>query len=217
MNRLNLSDFTEAVDPAALFELWLEEAIGAEINDPEAMALSTVDERGLPDARMVLCKGADARGVVFYTNVESAKGRELAGQPVAAALFHWKSLRRQVRFRGLVAELTASESDAYFASRPRGSQIGAWASQQSRPLASRAVLEAAVEACLRRFGDGAIPRPGLLAGLSPDAGRDRVLARRAFPAPRPGAVQAGDRRSAVGAAAALPVTRVGRPWLGDVL
>ncbi len=159
MNRLNLSDFTEAVDPAALFELWLEEAIGAEINDPEAMALSTVDERGLPDARMVLCKGADARGVVFYTNVESAKGRELAGQPVAAALFHWKSLRRQVRFRGLVAELTAAESDAYFASRPRGSQIGAWASQQSRPLASRAVLEAAVEACLRRFGDGAIPRP----------------------------------------------------------
>ena len=159
MNRLNLSDFTEAVDPAALFELWLEEAMGAEINDPEAMALSTVDERGLPDARMVLCKGADARGVVFYSNVESAKGRELAGQPVAAALFHWKSLRRQVRFRGLVAELTTAESDAYFASRPRGSQIGAWASQQSRPLASRAVLEAAVEAYQRRFGDGAIPRP----------------------------------------------------------
>jgi pyridoxamine 5'-phosphate oxidase len=165
LNRLNLSDFTEAVDPAALFEFWLEEAMGAEINDPEAMALSTVDERGLPDARMVLCKGADARGVVFYTNVESAKGRELAGQPVAAALFHWKSLRRQVRFRGAVAELTASESDAYFASRPRGSQIGAWASQQSRPLASRAVLEAAVEAYERRFGDGAIARPDYWRGF----------------------------------------------------
>ena len=98
------------------------------------MALATVDADGLPDARMILCKGVDARGVVFYSNVESAKGRELGRQPKAAALFHWKSLRRQVRFRGAVAELGASECDAYFATRPRGSQIGAWASQQSRPL-----------------------------------------------------------------------------------
>jgi pyridoxamine 5'-phosphate oxidase len=159
LNDVSLVDFTAAADPFALFELWLAEAAAAEINDPEAMALATVDADGLPDARMVLCKGADARGIVFYSNVESAKGRELEGQPKAAALFHWKSLRRQARFRGAVAELTASESDAYFASRPKGSQIGAWASQQSRPLASRAALEAAVEAYERRFGAGLVPRP----------------------------------------------------------
>jgi pyridoxamine 5'-phosphate oxidase len=159
LNELSLIDFTEADDPFALFELWLREAAGAEINDPEAMALATVDADGLPDARMVLCKGADARGLVFYSNIESAKGRELKGQPRAAALFHWKSLRRQVRFRGAVAELGGAESDAYFASRPRGSQIGAWASRQSRPLESRATLEAAVAEYERRFGDGQVPRP----------------------------------------------------------
>ena len=159
MNDLSLAEFTEAADPFALFELWLKEAAVSEINDPEAMALATVDADGLPDARMILCKGVDARGVVFYSNVESAKGSELKGQPKAAALFHWKSLRRQVRFRGAVAELGASESDAYFATRPRGSQIGAWASQQSRPLESRAALEAAVEAYERRFGSGGVPRP----------------------------------------------------------
>ena len=159
LNDLTLSDFTEAADPFALFELWLRQAAASETNDPEAMALATVDAEGLPDARMVLCKGADARGLVFYSNVESAKGRELQGQPKAAALFHWKSLRRQARFRGAVAELTGAESDAYFATRPRGSQIGAWASQQSRPLAARAALEAAVETYERRFGGGAVPRP----------------------------------------------------------
>jgi pyridoxamine 5'-phosphate oxidase len=160
LNDLSLADFTDAADPFALIGLWLEEAAASEINDPEAMALATVDADGLPDARMVLCKGADARGLVFYSNVESAKGRELKAQPKAAALFHWKSLRRQARFRGAVAELTGVESDAYFASRPRGSQIGAWASQQSRPLASRAALEAAVEAYGRQFEGGAVPRPG---------------------------------------------------------
>ena len=159
MNQLNLSDFTEADDPIALFIRWFDEAAASEPNDPEAMTLATVDAKGMPDARMVLCKHADARGLVFYTNSESAKGRELAAQPKAAALFHWKSLRRQARFRGLVSETTAGESDAYFASRPRGSRIGAWASQQSRPLASRAVLVAAVEAFERRFGEGEIPRP----------------------------------------------------------
>ncbi len=159
MNDLSLAEFTEAADPFAPFELWLKEAAASEINDPEAMALATVDADGLPDARMILCKGVDARGVAFYSNVESAKGGELKGQPKAAALFHWKSLRRQVRFRGAVAELGASGSDAYFATRPRGSQIGAWASQQSRPLESRAALEAAVEAYERRFGGGAVPRP----------------------------------------------------------
>ena len=159
MNDLSTADFTQAADPFALFGLWFEEARAAEINDPEAMTLATVDADGLPDARVVLCKGPDARGLVFYTNIESAKGRELAGQPQAAALFHWKSLRRQARFRGAVAEVTAGESDAYFASRPRGSQIGAWASRQSRALASRADLEAAVEAYERRFASGDVPRP----------------------------------------------------------
>ena len=159
MNDLSTADFTEATDPLALFEHWLEEAKATEINDPEAMTLATVDADGLPDARMVLCKGVDARGIVFYTNVESAKGRELKAQPRAAVLFHWKSLRRQARFRGAVSEVAAAESDAYFASRPRGSQIGAWASAQSRPLASRADLEAAVHAYEQQFASAEVPRP----------------------------------------------------------
>lgn len=159
MSVLPLPDFTETEDPIALFRLWLEEAAAAEINDPEAMALATVGEDGLPDARMLLCKGVDARGLVFYGNVESAKGRELAARPKAAALFHWKSLRRQARFRGPVSPLTEAEADSYFATRPRQSRIGAWASQQSRPLESRAALEAAVEAYAKRFGDSEIPRP----------------------------------------------------------
>jgi pyridoxamine 5'-phosphate oxidase len=169
LNDLSTTDFTETTDPFALFKLWLEEAAGTEINDPEAMTLATVDVEGLPDARMVLCKGADARGLVFYSNIESAKGRELNARPQAAALFHWKSLRRQARFRGPVSEVTAAESDAYFASRPRGSQIGAWASAQSRPLASRADLEAAVRAYERRFERGEVPRPDYWRGyrLSP--------------------------------------------------
>ena len=153
------ADFTEAEDPFALFQRWLDEAAAAEINDPEAMAVATVDDDGLPDVRTLLCKGADARGLVFYGNIESAKGRELAAHPKAAALFHWKSLRRQVRFRGPVGPLTDAEVDGYFATRPRQSRIGAWASQQSRPLESRAALLAAAESYARRFGDGDIPRP----------------------------------------------------------
>ena len=114
----NVSDFTEAEDPFALFAQWFQEASRSEPNDPDAMSLATVDADGLPDARMVLCRGADSRGLVFYTNQESAKGVELADHPKAAALFHWKSLRRQVRFRGPIAEVTPAESDAYFARAP---------------------------------------------------------------------------------------------------
>src|ERR1700721_1041684 len=133
------------------------------------MTLATVDADGLPDARMVLRKGGDPRGIVFYTNIESAKGRERKGQPRAAALFHWKSLRRQVRFRGAVSEVSGAESDAYFASRPRGSQIGAWASQQSRPLAARGELEAVVESYEQRYANAGVPRPDYWRGyrLSP--------------------------------------------------
>jgi pyridoxamine 5'-phosphate oxidase len=159
LNDVSIADFTTATDPFVVFKLWLEEASATEINDPEAMTIATVDGDGLPDARMVLCKGVDARGIVFYTNIESAKGSELRGQPRAAALFHWKSLRRQARFRGPIAQVTAAESDAYFASRPRGSQIGAWASQQSRPLTARGDLEAAVESYERRYANADVPRP----------------------------------------------------------
>jgi pyridoxamine 5'-phosphate oxidase len=164
MGDLNPGNFTDAEDPFALFDRWLKDASASEINDPDAMTLATVDDKGLPDARVLLCKGVDDRGLVFYGNVESAKGRELSAHPKAAALFHWKSLRRQVRFRGAVASLSDAEIDAYFHSRPRGSRIGAWASQQSRPLESRAALEATVESFTRKFGDGDIPRPGYWRG-----------------------------------------------------
>jgi pyridoxamine 5'-phosphate oxidase len=164
LNNSTPPDFTEAEDPIALFRLWLDEAAASEINDPEAMALATVDESGLPDVRVLLCKGADGGGLVFYGNVESAKGRELAARPKAAALFYWKSLRRQARFRGPVTPMTEAEADSYFATRPRQSRIGAWASQQSRPLESRAALEASVEAYARRFGDADIPRPAYWRG-----------------------------------------------------
>ena len=177
LERLKSRDFAEADDPIALFQLWLEEAAATEVNDPEAMTLATVDEDGLPDARMVLCKGADARGIVFYTNTESVKGRELAARPKAAALFHWKSLRRQARFRGSVTEVSGAEADAYFASRARGSRLGAWASQQSRPLdrGRRWRRGRGVCAAVRGWRHSATR---LLARLSHRADRDRVLERR---------------------------------------
>jgi len=148
-----------AAEPLELFDRWFDEAKASEPNDPNAMALATVDADGLPDVRMVLLKGHDARGFVFYTNSHSAKGRELAGQPRAALLFHWKSLRRQVRVRGPVEAVSDAESDAYFASRPRASQIGAWASDQSQPLAARAVLEGRVGEFDAKFDGLAVPRP----------------------------------------------------------
>ena len=134
---LTSGDFTAAEEPFALFGDWFAEAVKAEPNDPNAMSLATVDESGLPDVRMVLMKGYDADGFVFYSHIASQKGRELAANPKAALLFHWKSLRRQVRIRGNVSPVTKAEADAYFATRPKQAQIGAWASQQSQPLESR--------------------------------------------------------------------------------
>ena len=165
MEALTSGDFSNETDPFGLFARWLEEATASEPNDPNAMALATVDADGLPDVRMVLLKGFDGQGFVFYTNAESAKGRELAAVPKAALLFHWKSLRRQVRVRGPVENVTDAEADAYFATRPRGSRIGAWASQQSRPLESRFALEKAVAFYTAKFGAGEIPRPDYWRGF----------------------------------------------------
>jgi len=150
------SDFTEATNPFRLFDAWLKEAERSEPNDPNAMTVATVDSNGMPNARMLLLKGVDERGFVFYTNYESTKGRELLANPQAALLFHWKSLRRQIRVRGTVDQVGAEEADAYYATRPLGSRIGAWASKQSRPLESRAALGEAV----KHFGK-------LFAGIEP--------------------------------------------------
>ena len=157
-------DFSLADEPFALFANWLRDAEAGEPNDPNAMALATVDADGLPNVRMVLLKGVDGadathRGFVFYTNLESAKGGELLAARKAALCFHWKSLRRQVRVRGLVSAVDGAEADAYFASRARGSRLGAWASAQSRPLESRFALEKAVAVVTARYPIGEIPRP----------------------------------------------------------
>ena len=146
-------------DPFALFQAWLAEAVAKEPNDANAMSLATVDAGGLPDVRMVLLKDADARGFVFYSNLESAKGRELAANPKAALLFHWKSLRRQVRVRGAVAPVSDAEADAYWATRARASQLGGWASAQSRPLPDRLALEKKIAEAGLKFGLGKVPRP----------------------------------------------------------
>ncbi|WP_091742751.1 pyridoxamine 5'-phosphate oxidase [Phenylobacterium immobile] len=148
-----------ATDPMALFADWLAEAVKSEPNDPNAMALATIDPTGLPDVRMVLLKDASAAGFVFYTNLESAKGGQLASTPKAALLFHWKSLRRQVRVRGPVERVSDAEADAYFATRARSSQMGAWASDQSRVLPERLALEKRIAEQALKFGFGAIPRP----------------------------------------------------------
>jgi len=152
-------DFTEATEPLALFKAWMAEAIAAEPADPDAMAVATVDPSGLPNVRMILLKGADERGFVFYTNCGSAKGEELAANPKAALLLYWKSLGRQIRMRGGIEPVSDAEADAYFASRHRESRIGACASRQSRPLASRAALEAEVARLTESFAGGEVPRP----------------------------------------------------------
>ncbi|MFT3731462.1 MAG: pyridoxamine 5'-phosphate oxidase [Hyphomicrobium sp.] len=166
----NAPDFTGATDPFELFATWMAEAEHSELNDPNAMSVATVDASGMPNVRVVLLKNVDPpeasdRGFVFYTNFESAKGRELLANPKAALLFHWKSLERQVRVRGPVSLASHGEADAYYASRPRLSRIGAWASHQSRPLSSRDVLEAKVQHFEAKFPNEEIPRPAYWSGF----------------------------------------------------
>jgi len=156
---LTSSDFTQENEPLGLFQNWYAEAEKSEPNDPSAMSIATVDETGLPDVRLVLMKEYDAKGLVFYTNSLSAKGRQLATNMKAAANFHWKSLRRQVRLRGPVEIVPDEMSDAYFASRARDARIGAWASQQSQPLESRFAFEKAIAAQALRFNISEVPRP----------------------------------------------------------
>lgn len=159
MSALTSRDFTDAAEPWPLFKTWFETAQKSEPSDADAMALATVDASGLPNVRMVLLKGLNSSGLVFYTNSESVKGQELRANMHAAAVFHWKSLRRQVRVRGPVTLVSDSEADAYFASRPLQSRIGAWASQQSRPLVSRFALERAAAKYAAKFALGHVPRP----------------------------------------------------------
>jgi pyridoxamine 5'-phosphate oxidase len=157
--RLTGGDFTEADEPLRLFAAWFAEAQRSEPVNPEAMTLATVDPDGMPNARMVLLKGFDERGFVFYTNTDSIKGHELAAAPRAALTFYWKSLQRQVRLRGAVEPVSEAEADAYFATRSRMAQIGAWSSKQSSSLESRLAFEKAVALNTAKFGIGTVPRP----------------------------------------------------------
>lgn len=163
-SRLTGGDFTEAAEPVRLFAEWFAEARRAEPVNPDAMALATVDAGGLPNVRMVLLKGFDERGFVFYTNLDSIKGKELAAAPKAALTFYWKSLQRQVRLRGDVETVSNEEADAYFASRSRMAQIGAWASKQSAALESRLAFEKAIALQTAKFAVGTVPRPPFWSG-----------------------------------------------------
>ena len=166
MNRATLTLDEVGQDPLATFSTWLKAATETEVNDPNAMGLASVDEDGMPDLRMVLLKGLDGDGFVFYTNFESAKGEQLLRQPRAALCFHWKSQRRQVRVRGPVEAVTAAEADLYYESRPYRSRIGAWASDQSRPLADRAILEERVASLEAQHPEGGpLPRPERWSGF----------------------------------------------------
>jgi pyridoxamine 5'-phosphate oxidase len=161
---LTAGDFTEADEPLRLFAAWMDEAVRQEPTDANAMTLATVDAEGLPNARMVLLKGLDERGFVFYTNLDSQKGRELEANPKAALVFYWKSLNRQVRLRGPVERVSEAEADDYFATRAKLAQIGAWASQQSAPLESRLAFEKAIALYTAKFAIGAVPRPPTWSG-----------------------------------------------------
>ena len=162
---LNIDDFTLAGEPYWLFAQWLSDATASELNDPNGMALATVDRDGMPNVRMVLLKGFDEKGFVFYTNFESQKGAEILGSMKAALCFHWKSLRRQVRVRGEVEIVSDEEADAYYATRARHSRLGAWASAQSRPLDLRATLEKAVAELDAKYPGNDIPRPAHWSGF----------------------------------------------------
>src|SRR6266568_3596440 len=163
-NGLTSGDFTEADEPLRLFAAWFSDATRSEPADPSAMTLATVDSDGLPNARMVLLKGFDELGFTFYTNLDSQKGRELGRAPKGALVFHWKSLSRQVRLRGPLEQVEDHVADAYFATRPRLAQIGAWASKQSAPLESRLAFEKAVAFYMAKFAVGPIPRPANWSG-----------------------------------------------------
>ncbi len=158
-------NFIEANEPFDLFATWLKDAEASEPNDPNAMAVASVDESGMPNIRMVLLKDFSPEGFVFYTNFESAKGKELLASRKAGLLFHWKSLRRQIRIRGQVDIVSDTEADEYYQSRARGSRIGAWASKQSRPLESRFALEKSVAEYTAKFGLGTVPRPDYWSGF----------------------------------------------------
>jgi pyridoxamine 5'-phosphate oxidase len=153
------------LDPFDIFEEWFAEARQSEPNDPHAMALASVDTEGMPDVRMVLMNAHDRRGFVFFTNFDSAKGKQLLANPKAAFVMHWKSLRRQVRVRGLVEVVSPAEGDVYFTSRARGSQIASSASEQSRPLASRTMLMGRVDALEKKLANGPVPRPAHWSGF----------------------------------------------------
>lgn len=157
--RAGLSEADAGLDPIALFGRWFEQARDAQVPEPNAMALATVDESGAPDARAVLLKEYDERGFVFFTNYGSRKGKDLARHPVAALLFNWLPLERQVRIRGTVEKIARGESESYFMSRPRGSQLGAWASEQSATIADRAVLEAKIAELEGEYRGREIPVP----------------------------------------------------------
>ncbi|MCK9908993.1 pyridoxamine 5'-phosphate oxidase [Microbacteriaceae bacterium K1510] len=162
---LTSGDFTAAEEPFQLFAAWLEQATTTEPRDPTAMTLATVDADGMPNARMVLLKGADERGFVFFTNLGSQKGQELDGQRKAALVFHWKSLNKQVRVRGPVEPVSEEEADAYFATRPKQAQIGAWASKQSTPLESRLAFEKAIAVTAAKYALSTVPRPPFWSGF----------------------------------------------------
>jgi pyridoxamine 5'-phosphate oxidase len=156
---MSLNEGDVDADPIVQFTRWFEQALAGEIAEPNAMTVATATRDGIPSARMVLLKGFDARGFVFYTNYESQKGRELAENPVAALVFHWVELHRQVRVAGAVERVSAEESDAYFQSRPRGSRLGAWVSHQSTVLTGREEIETRLAALTAQYGEGEIPLP----------------------------------------------------------